>query len=225
MAIRIMASWSAIRYSASVRASSVLPTPVGPRKIKLPTGRFGSLMPALARRTASATAFTALSCPTTRSWSTPSRLRSRAASSWTMLVAGTPVHSSRMRAMSSRPTSGELSSRRPAQPSCCSRSSALSCSWRCLRVAAFPQSSAGTARALPGGGGVAPAPPGPALLLLAQLGLELLLALLEVRGLLVVLGAHGVVLLAIELRSLLLYAPDVPRRQGGPQPHLRGRLI
>ena len=42
--------------SASVRASSVLPTPVGPRKRKLPIGRFGSPSPARARRTASATA-------------------------------------------------------------------------------------------------------------------------------------------------------------------------
>src|SRR6186713_3316065 len=35
--------------SASVFASSVLPTPVGPRNRKLPIGRRGSLMPARAR--------------------------------------------------------------------------------------------------------------------------------------------------------------------------------
>ena len=58
--------------SASVRASSVLPTPVGPRKRKEPMGRFGSLRPARARRTAFETALTASSCPTTRRVSTRS---------------------------------------------------------------------------------------------------------------------------------------------------------
>ena len=40
-------------------ANSVFPTPVGPKKIKEPIGRFGSFNPALARRIALATAFTA----------------------------------------------------------------------------------------------------------------------------------------------------------------------
>ena len=35
--------------SASAFASSVLPTPVGPEKIKLPIGRLGALSPTLAR--------------------------------------------------------------------------------------------------------------------------------------------------------------------------------
>ena len=39
--------------AASARASSVLPTPVGPRKMKEPIGRLGSFSPARARRTAS----------------------------------------------------------------------------------------------------------------------------------------------------------------------------
>src|SRR3954463_14626072 len=39
--------------SASARASSVLPTPVGPRKRKLPTGRFGSPRPGPEPRIAS----------------------------------------------------------------------------------------------------------------------------------------------------------------------------
>ena len=43
------------------RASSVLPTPVGPRKRKLPIGLAGSCRPARARRTAFATAVTASS--------------------------------------------------------------------------------------------------------------------------------------------------------------------
>ena len=58
---------SSKRYSARARANSVLPTPVGPRKMKLPIGRFGSFSPDLARRTASETADTAESCPRTRS--------------------------------------------------------------------------------------------------------------------------------------------------------------
>ena len=53
--MRIMAFSSSNRYSASARASSVLPTPVGPRKRKEPRGRLGSCRPALARRTAFAT--------------------------------------------------------------------------------------------------------------------------------------------------------------------------
>ena len=40
-------------------ANSVLPTPVGPRKINEPTGLFGSCNPDRERRTAFATAFTA----------------------------------------------------------------------------------------------------------------------------------------------------------------------
>src|SRR5438874_1185710 len=50
MSIWIIASSSPKRNSASVRASSVLPTPDGPRKMNEPVGRFGSLIPARARR-------------------------------------------------------------------------------------------------------------------------------------------------------------------------------
>src|SRR5881392_2635550 len=49
MSTWIIASSSPNRNSASVRASSVLPTPDGPRKVNDPVGRFGSLMPARAR--------------------------------------------------------------------------------------------------------------------------------------------------------------------------------
>ena len=52
--------------SASARASSVLPTPVGPRNRNVPIGRSGSLRPARERRSALATASTASSWPTTR---------------------------------------------------------------------------------------------------------------------------------------------------------------
>ncbi|MPN15869.1 hypothetical protein SDC9_163205 [bioreactor metagenome] len=50
---------------AKVFASSVLPTPVGPKNINEPIGRFGSFIPALALITALDTAVTASSCPIT----------------------------------------------------------------------------------------------------------------------------------------------------------------
>ena len=52
MSMRTIASWESNMNSASARASSVLPTPVGPRKRKLPIGRSGSLSPARERRSA-----------------------------------------------------------------------------------------------------------------------------------------------------------------------------
>ena len=52
MSMRIMACSSSNRNSASARASSVLPTPVGPRKMNEPIGRRGSLRPARERRMA-----------------------------------------------------------------------------------------------------------------------------------------------------------------------------
>src|SRR4029450_9284318 len=50
MSNRISALSLPNRKLASARASSVLPTPVGPRKMKLPTGRFGFLRPHRAAR-------------------------------------------------------------------------------------------------------------------------------------------------------------------------------
>src|SRR3954466_10253818 len=50
MSSRIIRSESPNSASASERASSVLPTPVGPRNRKLPTGRSGSPSPAPDRR-------------------------------------------------------------------------------------------------------------------------------------------------------------------------------
>src|SRR5207249_2595117 len=50
MSIRTMARSSSNRNSASARASSVLPTPVGPRNRNEPIGRLGSWSPARARR-------------------------------------------------------------------------------------------------------------------------------------------------------------------------------
>ena len=56
MSMRTIARSSSKRNSASVRASSVLPTPVGPRNRNEPIGRFGSDSPARDRRIAFATA-------------------------------------------------------------------------------------------------------------------------------------------------------------------------
>src|ERR1700712_61272 len=52
MSMRTIARSSSNRKSASALASSVLPTPVGPRNRNEPVGRSGSLTPARARRTA-----------------------------------------------------------------------------------------------------------------------------------------------------------------------------
>ncbi len=75
MSTRIRAEASANRNLASARASSVLPTPVGPEKMNEPIGRFGSLSPARERRMARETALMASSCPTTR-WCSSSSIRS-----------------------------------------------------------------------------------------------------------------------------------------------------
>ena len=66
MSRRTIAFSSSKSSCASAFASSVLPTPVGPRKRNAPTGRWRFFTPALDLRTASATASTALSCPITR---------------------------------------------------------------------------------------------------------------------------------------------------------------
>ena len=58
MSMRISAASSSNRNSASALVSSVLPTPVGPKNMNEPIGRFGSCRPARARRTAVETAFT-----------------------------------------------------------------------------------------------------------------------------------------------------------------------
>ena len=49
MSTRINASSVSNKNSESVFANSVLPTPVGPKKIKDPMGRLGSLNPARVR--------------------------------------------------------------------------------------------------------------------------------------------------------------------------------
>ena len=93
------------RLSASVFASSVFPTPVGPRKRKEPIGRLGSLIPARARMMASATESTASSCPITRSCKMLCRRRIFSRSPSINLVTGTPVQRATISAISSAVTS------------------------------------------------------------------------------------------------------------------------
>ncbi len=100
----ISASSSPNKVSASALLSSVLPTPVGPRNMNEPTGRFGSFRPALDLRTARDTAPMASSCPMTLLWSSLSRLRSLSLSSCAIFVTGTPVHLATVSAMASAVT-------------------------------------------------------------------------------------------------------------------------
>ena len=90
--------------SASVLQSSVLPTPVGPRKINEPIGLFGFLSPTLPRRIAFAIAETALSWPTTLSCKIFSRLSSLSLSSFVSWLTGIFVQLDTTSAMSSAVT-------------------------------------------------------------------------------------------------------------------------
>ncbi len=92
MSIRIMASSVSNRNALSALASSVFPTPVGPRKMKLPIGLLGSFIPDLARLTALETATMASCCPMMRPCSTSSIFSSFADSPSTSLETGMPVH-------------------------------------------------------------------------------------------------------------------------------------
>ena len=91
MSMRTIALSSSNRKAASALVSSVLPTPVGPRNMNEPIGRFGSCRPARARRTAVETACTASRWPTTRRAISSSILRSFSRSPSSILSTGTPV--------------------------------------------------------------------------------------------------------------------------------------
>ena len=106
MSTWIIASSSPNRNSASVRASSVFPTPEGPRKMNEPVGRFGSLIPARARRIDLETATIASSWPTTRLCSSSSMRISFCDSASVSLKTGMPVHIETMSAISSSPICG-----------------------------------------------------------------------------------------------------------------------
>ena len=94
--------------SASALASSVFPTPVGPRKMNEPIGRLGSLRPARARRTALETISIASCWPMTRLWRASSMWSSRSDSSCAIRVTGMPVHIATTWAISSSSTVGLL---------------------------------------------------------------------------------------------------------------------
>ena len=122
MSMRTIAS-SPNRNSASVRASSVFPTPEGPRKMNEPVGRLGSFSPARERRIAFETASMAASRPITRLWSSSMRI-SFCVSASVSLNTGMPVHMETMSAISSSPISG----RSPDSPERhCSSSSRFCC--------------------------------------------------------------------------------------------------
>ena len=92
ISILIMASSVSNNVLAKVFASSVLPTPVGPKNKNEPIGLFSSFKPALALNIALATASTALSWPTTLFWSSASSLNNFSLSLSRRLVTGIPVH-------------------------------------------------------------------------------------------------------------------------------------
>src|SRR5262249_35121243 len=105
MSMRMMARSSSKRNSASALASSVLPTPVGPRNRNEPDGRSGSEMPARDLRTASDTAVTPRDCPMSRLPSSISIRRSLPVSPSSSRPAGMPVQDETTSATSSGPTS------------------------------------------------------------------------------------------------------------------------
>ena len=87
--------------SARAFASSVLPTPVVPKKMNVPEGFLSSLRPSLPRRIALEIAVTASSWPMTLFWSSDSRLFNLSASLSVIFLTGIPVHLARTSAISS----------------------------------------------------------------------------------------------------------------------------
>ena len=110
--------------SVKLFASSVLPTPVGPRKRKEPIGRLGSESPARERRSALETASIASSWPTTLSCRRSSILISFSTSPSIRRLTGMPVHLATTSAMSSSVTSSASIEAPPA----CSSTIRASCS-------------------------------------------------------------------------------------------------
>jgi hypothetical protein len=104
MSSRIMFFSSSNSSRASCFEMCVLPTPVGPRKRKLPMGRVLVARPARARMMASATALTAGSCPITCFFSRSSSPSTRSRSPWLSLETGMPVQRETTAATCSGPT-------------------------------------------------------------------------------------------------------------------------
>ena len=114
-------------------ASSVLPTPVGPRNRKDPIGRCGSASPARLLRTELATAVTAWCWPTTRRWSCSSRWISFSVSPCINFDTGIPVQRATTSATSCSVTSSES-----IRPSAWSFSNSASCSSSWSQAGAVP---------------------------------------------------------------------------------------
>ena len=130
MSMRTMAFSSSNSTSARALQSSVLPTPVGPRKMNEPIGRLGSCRPLRLRRTALATASTASSWPTTRWWRPSSSTSSFARSVSIIRATGMPVQALTTSAISSR--ADFLAAAAACSGWCASRSpSASSSAWIC----------------------------------------------------------------------------------------------
>mmetsp|Transcript_11213 Transcript_11213/g.31354 ORF Transcript_11213/g.31354 Transcript_11213/m.31354 type:complete len:282 (+) Transcript_11213:304-1149(+) len=106
MSMRTMAASVLNMYSASALASSVFPTPVGPRNMNEAIGLLGSDRPARDLWMASATASTASSWPMTRLCSSSDRCRSFSLSDAISLETGMPVHLDTISPMSASVTSG-----------------------------------------------------------------------------------------------------------------------
>ena len=104
ISIRTIFCSSSNSVAARVLASSVLPTPVGPRNRKEPIGLVGSLIPALERSTVCATASTAASCPITRLCSSSSRCKVLLRSLSVSFATGIPVQREMILAISSSVT-------------------------------------------------------------------------------------------------------------------------
>ena len=150
MSIRIIESSSPNRNSARVRASSVFPTPEGPRNTNEPVGRFGSLRPARERRIALEIVSTAACWPITRLWSSSSMRISFWVSASVSLKTGMPVHIETMSAISSSPIAGRSPSSSPAsQASSSSRFLAISLRSSSRNPAAFSNSWSSIADSLP----------------------------------------------------------------------------
>ena len=110
MSKRTSAFWWSKRNSARRRATSVFPTPEGPRKMKEPIGRFGFLTPRRERRIARLIAPIARSWPITRFLSVSSMWRSFSASSIWRDVTGMPVQLEMISSTSARVTSTAVAS-------------------------------------------------------------------------------------------------------------------
>ena len=124
--MRTILSSESKRYSARRLASSVLPTPVGPKKRKEPIGLPGSLRPALLRWIAPAMVSIASSCPIMHSFSLDFIFIILLPSDSATLLTGMPVILDTTVAMSSSVTMLPDCLRRTIEPASSIASIALS---------------------------------------------------------------------------------------------------